>query len=112
MMRHWRSLLTTGVLLLGLAVGMVWGRSPAAVDWAGVRALCIESDDWGLCGFLPDTGAVSGLNREHLAPGEFPEVYWHSTLEDSTVVAELCAVLAGHRGRDGLPAVMQANYIL
>ena len=111
-MRHWRSLATMGVLLLGLAVGMVWGRSPAMVDWAGVRAICIESDDWGLCGFLPDVGAISGLNREQLEPGEFPEVYWHSTLEDSAVVAQLCAVLAGHRGRDGLPAVMQANYIL
>ena len=112
MTKQWRSLLTAGVLLLGLAIGMVWGRSPAAVDWARARVVCIESDDWGLCGFLPDHGAITGLNRENLEPGEFPDVYWHSTLEDSAVVAELCAVLAGHSGRDGLPAVMQANYIL
>lgn len=112
MTHRWTTFLTAGVLLLGLAIGMVWGRSPAAVDWARARAICIESDDWGLCGFLPDTTALVGLSREKLDPGEFPEVYWRSTLEDSTVLAQLCEVLAGSAGRDGLPAVMQANYIL
>ena len=98
-----------GGALLGLAVGMVWGRSPAMVDWTRVRAVCIESDDWGLCGFLPDTTALVGLDREDLSPGEFPEVYWGSTLEDSTVLSRLCEVLERHPGRDGLPAVMQAS---
>ncbi len=112
MTRRWSTWLTTGILLLGLAVGMVWGRSPAAVDWGRARAICIESDDWGLCGFLPDSTALAGLVPDELSPGEFPEVYWRSTLEDSTVLAQLCAVLASHPGRDGMPAVMQANYIL
>jgi hypothetical protein len=111
-MRSAPRILLGGVLLLGLAIGMVWGRNPAGVDWARVRAVCIESDDWGLCGFLPDSTALVGLDRAELAPGEFPEVYWGSTLEDSLMLARLCEVLTRHRGRDGLPAVLQANYIL
>jgi hypothetical protein len=40
------------------------------------------------------------------------EGYWETTLEDSATVAELSGLLAAHRGSDGLPAVLQANYIL
>jgi len=105
-------MLILGGLSLGLAVGMVWGRSPGLVEWCRARAVCIESDDWGLCGFLPDSSAIAAMDREALAPGHFPDVYWHSTLEDSAMVAELAAVLKAHVGRDGLPAVMQPNYIL
>lgn len=97
---------------LGLAIGMVWGRSPGAVDWNRTRPVCIESDDWGLCGFLPDSSALSDLDRDALSPGNFPDVYWHSTLEDSAMVAALSGVLQRHLGWDGLPAVMQPNYIL
>jgi len=95
-------MLILGGLSLGLAVGMVWGRSPGLVEWCRARAVCIESDDWGLCGFLPDSSAIAAMDREALAPGHFPDVYWHSTLEDSAMVAELAAVLKAHVGRDGL----------
>lgn len=99
-------------LFLSLGVGMVWGRSSSLVEWRQQRAVCIESDDWGLCGFLPDSTAVALVDRVALAPGHFPDVYWHSTLEDSAQVARLAAVLGEHHGRDGLPAVIQPNYIL
>lgn len=112
-MRRWFATLTTlAVVALGLGIGMVWGRSPALVEWDRVRVICIESDDWGLCGFLPDSAAIPALDREGLAPGHFPPVYWHSTLEDSADVVRLCEVLASSRGRDGLPAVLQPNYIM
>ncbi|MEZ4389321.1 MAG: hypothetical protein R3D98_17375 [Candidatus Krumholzibacteriia bacterium] len=112
MRRRLEAWLGLALVVLGLAVGLVWGRAPALVEWARARAVCIESDDWGLCGFLPDSAAITALDRDHLAPGHFPEVYWHSTLEDSAAVSRLCAVLAAHVGRDGLPAVLQANYIM
>ncbi len=110
--RHGETLLGPCLALLLLAVGMVWGRSPAGTDWQRVRAVCIESDDWGLCGFVPDSTALVALDRGALAPGRLPEIYWLSTLEDSTAVAALCGVLSGHRGRDGLTAIMQPNYIM
>jgi len=84
----------------------------SAVDWRSLRAVALESDDWGLAGFVPSAGVWDGLRREDLSPGAFPEVYWNSTLEDSATVAELAAVLASHRGRDGLPAVLQPNYVM
>jgi len=108
-----RDIAATGLIVgIGLAVGLLWGRNPAAVEWRRARPICIESDDWGLCGFMPDTSALGGLDRLALAPGPFPEVYWHSTLEDSATVADLRALLAAHLGRDGLPAGLQPNYIL
>lgn len=100
------------IIGLGLGVGLVWGRAPALVEWQRTRAVCLQSDDWGLCGFLPDSRAIEVLDRQALAPGPFPDVYWHSTLEDSAAVASLCAVLSASRGRDGLPTILQANYIL
>jgi hypothetical protein len=84
----------------------------SAVDWRGLRAVALESDDWGLAGFVPSARVWEGLRREDLSPGRFPEVYWNSTLEDSAMVADLAALLASHRGRDGLPAVLQPNYVM
>ena len=112
MMMVLRKLLLVLAIGLGVVSGLVWGRSRAQVDWQRARVVCIQSDDWGLCGFLPDSTALVGLDRQALSPGDFPEVYWNSTLEDSAMVADLVAVLAEHRGRDRLPVVFQANYIM
>lgn len=98
------------IVLLGVA--FVSAGPGAAVNWRSLRAVALESDDWGLAGFVPSTAAWDGLRREDLSPGRFPEVYWNSTLEDSAAVADLGAILAGARGRDGLPAVLQPNYVL
>ncbi len=95
-----------------LGVGFLLGGERGAIDWTAQRAVVFESDDWGLAGFIPAAGAWDGLDRTALAPGSFPEVYWGSTLEDSAQVAELAAVLASVRGRDGLPAVLQPNYVM
>jgi len=112
MPRAWTSIASTGLLLGGLAVGLVWGHPRSAVDWQRGRAVVLASDDWGLCGFLPDSAAIAHLDREALAPGQIPDAYWHTTLEDSAMVAALGAVLQRHRGRDGLTAVLQPNYIM
>ncbi len=104
--------LSLGVLLAAGAV-FLSGRDRSAVDWRSLRAVAFESDDWGLAGFLPDAEALSGLDRNELAPGRFPEVYWGSTLEDSAHVEALARVLASAaRGRDGLPPVWQPNYVM
>ncbi|MGD9548282.1 MAG: hypothetical protein AB7V45_12150 [Candidatus Krumholzibacteriia bacterium] len=101
-----------GVFLAAGAIFLV-GRDRSAVDWRSLRAVAFESDDWGLAGFLPDAQALSGLDRDALAPGRFPDVYWGSTLEDSAQVGALTRVLAAAaRGRDGLPPVWQPNYVM
>jgi len=100
------------VLVVILIAGVLLGRRASTVSWQEYRAVIIESDDWGLCGFLPDCDALTDVVIEALDPGSFPEIYWSSTLEDSMDVTALCAVLQKHLGSDGLPAVIQANYIL
>ncbi len=104
-----------GLLLIVVAIvalALVLGKSPGAVLWSEQRVVAFESDDWGFCGFVPDTTALTGLDRGALATGYFPPVYWESTLEDSSQVAGLCDLLSAFRGSDGLPPVFQANYIV
>jgi hypothetical protein len=98
-------------MVLGAAAFLSAGPRPAA-DWRSLRAVAIESDDWGLPGFVPHAGALALSERDDLGTGSFPAVYWGSTLEDSLAVARLGAVLAAHRGHDGLPAVFQPNYVM
>jgi hypothetical protein len=105
--------LLTLTALVGLAGAALLGAGARdSVDWSGQRAVVFESDDWGLAGFVPADSAWHGVDREALAPGRFPAVYWGSTLEDSAAVAELAAVLERAVGRDGLPAVLQPNYVM
>jgi len=103
-----------GVLIvLGLAAAaFLLGGARGAADWGRLRAVVLESDDWGFAGFVPTGDSWDGLDRAALSPGRFPPVYWGSTLEDSSDVAALAALLAAAVGRDGLPAVLQANYVM
>ncbi len=111
MRRVRRSLALLLPVLLAL-VALLTAGPQGMIDWRAQRAIAFESDDWGLSGFVPDATAWDGRRREDLTPGNFPDVYWNSTLEDSAAVAELATVLGAYRGRDGRPALLQPNYIL
>jgi len=106
------TLAAAAAALVLLGAGFMLGTGRSLVAWGPVRAVVFESDDWGLAGFIPDAQAWEGIDRTAVAPGRFPEVYWGSTLEDSAGVAALAKVLASVRGRDGLPAVLQPNYVM
>lgn len=112
MVRSGRVVLVIAAFGALAALGLLTAGQPGAVDWRRLRAVALESDDWGLAGFVPSVAAWSGLERDALSPGRFPEVYWNSTLEDSATVARLAAVLARGRGRDGRAAVLQPNYVM
>ena len=102
-----------GIVICGLVAGsFLFGGTRSAVVWRLIRAVAIESDDWGMAGYVPDADAWRDLNREELNIGSIPEIYWLSTLEDSSMVADLNMVLSGHLGRDGRPAVLQPNYVM
>lgn len=101
------------ILVLVLGAGSFLAGGPRrAVDWQLMRAVVIQSDDWGFAGFAPAAEAWRGVERDSLAPGRFPDTYWDSTLEDAAAVEAMTEILAAARGRDGLPAVFQPNYIL
>ncbi len=95
-----------------LAGGFLLLKPRSAVDWRAARAVVIESDDWGLCGFTPTEDALDGVDIDVICPGEFPDVYLYSTLECRETVERMAALLAGHRGRDDVAAVFQPNYIM
>ncbi len=100
------------VALALLGVGILTTESPSLILWQPVRAMVLESDDWGLPGFVPHAHIWDGRERQELKPGKFPDIYWGSTLEDSLMVARLCGILERFQGADGLPAVFQPNYVL
>lgn len=95
--------MTGGFLLL---------KPRSAVDWRNARAVVIESDDWGLCGFTPTHDALEDIDIDVICPGVFPKVYLYSTLESGETVDRMSALLTAHPGRDGVPAVIQPNYIM
>lgn len=95
-----------------LVAGLLTLESPSLVRWQPLRAMVLESDDWGLAGFVPHGRIWEQWDRQELDPGRFPPVYWGTTLEDSLMVAELARIMGSYTGADGLPAVFQPNYVL
>jgi hypothetical protein len=82
------------------------------LDWHRLRAVVLESDDWGLCAWVPD-------DRAHRALALLPAFrsaaglrYGRSTLESAADVTELARALGEVRGGDGFPPVWQANTIV
>ena len=81
-------------------------------DWAHLRAVVLESDDWGLCAWSADDAAWRALADTpafRSAPGR---AYGRSTLESAADVQALCETLLEFRGADGAPPVWQANTIV
>ncbi len=82
------------------------------LDWRRLKAVVLESDDWGLCAWVPDDRAHRAL--AHLPAFRSPAGlrYGRSTLETAGDVRSLAALLLEWRGRDGYPPVWQANTIV
>ncbi len=82
------------------------------LDWHRLKAVVLESDDWGLCAWVPD-------DRAHRALALLPAFrsaaglrYGRSTLESAADVRALADVMLEIRGGDGFPPVWQANTIV
>lgn len=82
------------------------------LDWHRLKAVVLESDDWGLCAWVPDEQAhrvLAGQPAFRSVPGQR---YGRSTLEHAADVQALARTLLDFRGGDGLPPVWQANTIV
>jgi hypothetical protein len=81
-------------------------------DWQRLRAVVLESDDWGLCAWVPDAGAHEALAAQPAFRTAAGRRYGRSTLESAADVEALVALLLDFRGADGRPPVWQANTIV
>lgn len=82
------------------------------LDWHRLKAVVLESDDWGLCAWVPDDRAHRALALQPAFRTDAGLRYGRSTLESAGDVHELARVLLGWRGGDGFPPVWQANTIV
>ena len=82
------------------------------VEWSRMRAVVLESDDWGLCAWSPDDAARRALADTPAYQSLAGRRYGGSTLESAEDVRQLAETLAGFKGGDGIPPVWQANTIV
>ena len=82
------------------------------LDWRRLRAVVLQSDDWGLCAWVPDDRAHRALANQPAFRTTAGLRYGRSTLESADDVRLLAAELLTWRGGDGFPPVWQANTIL
>lgn len=82
------------------------------LDWHRLKAVVLESDDWGLCAWVPDDQAHRVLAGQPAFRTAAGRRYGRSTLESARDVERLAASLLEFRGGDGLPPVWQANTIV
>jgi hypothetical protein len=85
---------------------------PVNLDWHKLKAVVLESDDWGLCAWCPDEQAARVLADTPVFRSEAGRIYGRSTLESADDVRRLTGVLLEFRGGDGFPPVWQANTVM
>jgi hypothetical protein len=81
-------------------------------DWTRLRAVVLESDDWGLCAWSPDRAARHALADSPAFLTATGRVWGGSTLETAEDVRVLTGLLLEFHGADGRPPVWQANTIV
>ena len=82
------------------------------LDWRRLKAVVLESDDWGLCAWVPDEQAFRVLVDTPVWRGPTGRVYGRSTLERAEDVVRLVETLSEFRGGDGQRPVWQANTVM
>jgi len=81
-------------------------------EWGRLRAVILESDDWGLCAWSADDEAHRALAATPAFASPAGRLYGRSTLESAADVRALRETLLEFRGADGSPPVWQANTVM
>jgi len=82
------------------------------LDWRRLKAVVLESDDWGLCAWSPDEQAFRVLADTPAFRSPAGRRYGASTLESAADVDLLSRTMLEFRGADGFPPVLQANTVV
>jgi hypothetical protein len=77
-----------------------------------MKAVVLESDDWGLCAWSADEQACRVLADLPVFRGPHAFRYAGSTLESAADVRRIAETLLEFRGADGFPPVLQANTVM
>ena len=80
--------------------------------WRRLKAVILESDDWGVCAWSPDDRAHRLLADTPAFRSPAGSSYGRSTLESAADVRRIAAALHEVRGGDGFPPVWQANTVV
>jgi hypothetical protein len=113
-MKFPRTLILVLLLAVSTALGFGWRivHPYSAVDWSVHPAVVLQSDDWGLRAWMPDSATAVALFPLLDAWGYGASPYRLSTLESAADVDRLAEQLAAVQGGDGRPALLQANTIV
>ena len=82
------------------------------LDWKRMKAVVLESDDWGLCAWAPDLQAYRVLSDMPVFRSPAGRRYGGSTLERAADVRRIAGVLLEFRGGDGIAPILQANTVM
>ena len=82
------------------------------LDWSRMKAVVLESDDWGLCAWSADEQAWRVLADSPEFRGSYGRRYGGSTLESAADVRRIAEALLEFRGADGFAPVLQANTVM
>lgn len=82
------------------------------LDWGRLKAVVLESDDWGLCAWSADEDAHRALAGMRAFRSPAGRIYGRSTLESAADVRALADTLLEFRGGDGVAPVAQANTVM
>jgi hypothetical protein len=82
------------------------------LDWRRLKAVVLESDDWGLCAWSADAQALRVLAGSPAFRSPAGQRYGGSTLESAADVRAMGELLLEFKGGDGFPPVLQANTVV
>jgi hypothetical protein len=82
------------------------------LDWKRMKAVVLESDDWGLCAWAPDLQAFRVLSDLPVFRSPTGRRYGGSTLERASDIKRIAGILSQLRGADGFPPILQANTVM
>lgn len=91
-------------------------HSPKLVDWAKHKTIVFESDDWGMCSWVPDEVTFKSLKKDTFNK-EFKllndsSIVARSTLESPEDLERLFKIFEKYKEGDSRHPVFQPNYVM
>jgi len=94
-------------------MSLVVVNSLIPLDWQKYKVICLQSDDWGLCGWVPNRDVYEKLTNDGLPQKVVKKLeLLGSTLESPDDMENIFVILKRYRGGDGRYPIFQAAYVM